>query len=53
MTDLHHLNIPEEPGDAMAAALALRELAVKAAGIDLNVLNSAAEAQLRAVSQYR
>ena len=27
MTDLQHLNIPEEPGDAMAAALALRELA--------------------------
>lgn len=27
MTDLHHLRIPDEPGDAMAAALALRELA--------------------------
>lgn len=27
MTDLHHLKIPDEPGDAMAAALALRELA--------------------------
>ncbi|MYM67410.1 helix-turn-helix domain-containing protein [Pseudoduganella sp. FT55W] len=27
MTDLHHLKIPTEPGDAMAAALALRELA--------------------------
>ncbi|NVM79419.1 DNA-directed RNA polymerase specialized sigma24 family protein [Duganella sp. SG902] len=27
MTDLHHLTIPDEPGDAMAAALALRELA--------------------------
>jgi transcriptional regulator with GAF, ATPase, and Fis domain len=27
MTDLHHLKIPEQPGDALAAALALRELA--------------------------
>lgn len=27
MTDLHHLQIPDEPGDALAAALALRELA--------------------------
>jgi DNA-directed RNA polymerase specialized sigma24 family protein len=27
VTDLHHLKIPKEPGDAMAAALALRELA--------------------------
>jgi transcriptional regulator with GAF, ATPase, and Fis domain len=27
MTDLHHLKIPDEPGDALAAALALRELA--------------------------
>jgi DNA-directed RNA polymerase specialized sigma24 family protein len=27
MTDLHHLKIPEEPGDALAAVLALRELA--------------------------
>lgn len=27
MTDLHHLQIPDEPGDAMAAALALRALA--------------------------
>lgn len=33
MTDLKHLNIPEEPGGAMAAALALRELAVKAAAL--------------------
>jgi transcriptional regulator with GAF, ATPase, and Fis domain len=27
MTDRHHLKIPEQPGDALAAALALRELA--------------------------
>jgi transcriptional regulator with GAF, ATPase, and Fis domain len=27
MTDLHHLKIPDQPGDALAAALALRELA--------------------------
>ncbi|MTV36151.1 helix-turn-helix domain-containing protein [Duganella radicis] len=27
MTDLHHLKIPDAPGDALAAALALRDLA--------------------------
>lgn len=27
MTALHHLTIPDEPGDALAAALALRALA--------------------------
>ncbi|WP_373986819.1 helix-turn-helix domain-containing protein [Duganella sp. BuS-21] len=27
MTALHQLTIPDEPGDAMAAALALRDLA--------------------------
>jgi len=29
MTDLHHLTIPDDPGEAMAAALALRALADK------------------------
>lgn len=29
MTDLHHLKIPDDPGEALAASLALRDLADK------------------------
>ena len=40
MTDLHHLKIPTEPGDALAAALALRELADR---IERNAVHKALE----------
>lgn len=41
MTDLHHIKIPDEPGDAMAAALALRALADQ---IERNAVRQAVEA---------
>ncbi|SDG80489.1 MULTISPECIES: hypothetical protein [unclassified Duganella] len=40
MTDLHHIKIPDEPGDAMAAALALRALADQ---IERNAVRKALE----------
>jgi transcriptional regulator with GAF, ATPase, and Fis domain len=40
MTDLHQIKIPDAPGDALAAALALRELADQ---IERNAVRKAME----------